>query len=70
MKPLPDKANCLSSFHKVRRGHMKVDKDKFDALLGRLMSTPPQLGKAIKGKAGNIKPIVPATPPPSTPHKA
>jgi hypothetical protein len=28
---------------------MKVDKDKFDALLGRLLQTPPQEGKTIKG---------------------
>jgi hypothetical protein len=49
---------------------MKVDKDQFDALLGRLMSAPPQEGKTIKGTAGNIKPIIPVTLPPSVPHKA
>ena len=40
---------------------MKVDKQKFDALLGRLMSTPPQPAKTIKteGKAGKIVPAIP-----------
>lgn len=27
---------------------MKIDKDKFDALLGRLLTTPPQPAKSIK----------------------
>jgi hypothetical protein len=49
---------------------MRVDKDKFDALLGRMMQTPPQEGKTIKGEAGNVHPIVPPTPPKSTPRKA
>ena len=46
---------------------MKVDKEKFDALLGRLMQTPPQTAKTIKpeGKAGSILPK-----PQSTPRKA
>jgi hypothetical protein len=47
---------------------MKVDKDKFDALLGRLMSTPPQPAKTIKPE-GKMREIIP-TPPPSTPRKA
>jgi hypothetical protein len=49
---------------------MKVDKDKFDTLLGRLISAPPQQGKTIKGIAGNVKPIVSPTPPKSTLRKA
>ena len=46
---------------------LKVDKEKFDALLGRLMQTPPQTAKTIKpeGKAGSILPK-----PQSTPRKA
>ena len=39
---------------------MKVDKDKFDALLGRLLKQQPEKTQAIKGKPGNLKPIVPA----------
>jgi hypothetical protein len=48
---------------------MKVDKEQFDALLGRLMSAQPQPAKTIKpgGKAGKI---IPAIPSPSTPRKA
>ena len=48
---------------------MKVDKDKFDALLGKLMRTPPHPAKTIKteGKRGKI---VPAISPQSTPRKA
>lgn len=48
---------------------MKVDKDKFDALLGKLMQTPPQPAKSIEtqGKAGKI---IPATASQSTPRKA
>jgi hypothetical protein len=48
---------------------MKVDKEKFDALLGKLMQTPPQPARTIKtqGKAGKI---VPAISPQSTPRKA
>lgn len=47
---------------------MKVDKNKFDALLGKLMQTPPQPAKSIEtqGKAGKI--IPPNQPP--TPRKA
>jgi hypothetical protein len=46
---------------------MKVDKDKFDALLGKLMQTPPETAKTIKpeGKAGSILPK-----PQSAPRKA
>ena len=36
---------------------MKVDKEKFDALLGRLITALPQEGKTIKGTAGNTKPM-------------
>jgi hypothetical protein len=48
---------------------VKVDKNKFDALLGKLMQTPPQPAKSIEtqGKAGKI---VPAISPKSTPRKA
>jgi len=46
-----------------------VSKDQFDALLGRLMKTPPQESKTIKGEPGNLKPIVPVIQP-STPRKA
>lgn len=49
---------------------MKVDKDKFDALLSRLVKAPPQEGKTIKGEPRNIQPIVPAIPSPSVPNKA
>ena len=47
---------------------MKVDKDKFDALLGKLMQTPPQPAKSIEttGKAGKI---IPTNQPPA-PRKA
>ena len=38
---------------------MKVDKDQFDTLLGRLMQTPPQEGQTIKGHPGNKARIVP-----------
>ncbi len=46
---------------------MNVDKDKFDALLGKLMQTPPQPAKSIEtqGKAGKIvPPISPQSTPP------
>jgi hypothetical protein len=47
---------------------MKVDKEKFDALLGKLMHTPPQPAKSIEtqGKAGKIVPSIQ----PPTPRKA
>jgi hypothetical protein len=47
------------------REKMKVDKDKFDALLGKLMQTPPQPAKSIEtqGKAGKIIPASPQTAP-------
>lgn len=48
---------------------LKVDKGKFGALLGRLMSTPPQPAKTIKTEGMTGK-IVPATPPQSAPDKA
>ena len=46
---------------------MKVDKNQFDALLGKLIQSPPEPKSAIKteGKIGKIIP----TPQP-TPHKA
>lgn len=48
---------------------MKVEKEKFDALLHRMMKTPPEPKKAIKieGKAGKI---IPAIRPESEPRKA
>lgn len=47
---------------------MRVDKDQFDALLGKLMRTPPQPESTIEaqGKAGKIVP--PIQPP--APRKA
>lgn len=48
---------------------MKVDKEKFDTLLGRLMTTPPQPAKTIKTE-GKTREIIPSTPPPSIPRKA
>jgi hypothetical protein len=48
---------------------MKVDKDQFDALLGKLMQAPPQPSKDIKGQPGNLKPIL-SKPAPSEPRKA
>jgi hypothetical protein len=46
---------------------MKVEKDKFDALLGKMMKAQPETAKTIKpqGKAGSILPK-----PQSTPNKA
>jgi len=47
---------------------LKVDKDKFDTLLSKLMRTPPEPAKAIEtqGKAGKIIPPIPQ----SAPRKA
>ena len=47
---------------------ISVDKSQFDALLGKLMQTPPQPEKSldIMGKAGKIVPPIQR----STPHKA
>ena len=47
---------------------MKVDKERFDVLLGKLMHTPPQPAESIEtqGKAGKI---VAAFSPKSTPRK-
>jgi hypothetical protein len=41
---------------------MKVDKEKFDALLHRMMSTPPEKTATIKSekKAGKIIPFKPS----------
>jgi hypothetical protein len=46
------------------RGTMKVNKDQFDALLGKLMQTPPQPATSIKtqGKAGKIIPAAKPAP--------
>jgi hypothetical protein len=49
---------------------MKVDKEKFDGLLGKLMQTPPQERKTIKGEPGNVQPIVSPIPSQSIPRKA
>jgi hypothetical protein len=38
---------------------MKVDKEKFDALLGQLLKQKPEKTQVIKGTPGNLKPIVP-----------
>jgi hypothetical protein len=38
---------------------MKVDKAQFDALLKRMIDTQPEKTKAIKGKPGTLKSIVP-----------
>jgi hypothetical protein len=46
---------------------MKVDKDKFDTLLGRLLKQKPEKTQTIKGTTGNLKPIVPK-PTPSEPR--
>lgn len=48
---------------------MKVNKDQFDALLGKLMQAPPEPRQGIvtTGKAGKI---IPAIPQPSEPRKA
>jgi hypothetical protein len=48
---------------------MKVDKDKFDALLGSLITAPPQPAKTIK-TGGKTREIIPSTPQPSVPRKA
>ena len=48
---------------------MKVDKDKFDALLGKLMQAPPQPAKSIKTQ-GKVGKIMPAISPKSVPRKA
>jgi hypothetical protein len=43
---------------------MKVEKDKFDAVLGKLLKTKPKPKKEIKtsGKRGSKKPIMPPHP--------
>jgi hypothetical protein len=46
---------------------MKVDKEKFDSLLGRLLKQKPQTAQAIKGKPGERGPIIPK-PRPSEPR--
>jgi hypothetical protein len=46
---------------------MKVDKDKFDALLGRLLKQNPEKTKEIKGEPKKREPIIPK-PRPSEPR--
>ena len=48
---------------------MKVNKDQFDALLHRMMQTPPEPKKTIRteGIKGSKEPLIP---PASTPRKA
>ena len=48
---------------------MKVDKNKFDTLLHRMMQSPPEPAKGIEteGIKGSKAPLIP---PPSTPRKA
>ena len=38
---------------------MKVDKSQFDDLLQRMLNQEPEKTTAIKGKAGNLDPIIP-----------
>lgn len=51
---------------------MKVSKEKFDALLHRMMHAPPESAKTIKGerKAGKIIPALKPENQPSEPRKA
>jgi hypothetical protein len=42
---------------------MKVDKDQFDALLGRLLQQKPEKTQVIKGTPGGRSPIIPKTRP-------
>ena len=46
-----------------------VNKEEFDALLGKMMSAPPEPKASIK-TTGKIGKIIPATSQPSVPHKA
>jgi len=46
---------------------MKVDKDKFDSLLERLLKQKPEKTQVIKGKPGERSPIIPK-PQPSEPR--
>jgi hypothetical protein len=39
---------------------MKVEKDQFDALLQKMLKQSPEKTSAIKGKPGNLEPIIPA----------
>jgi len=43
---------------------IKVEKDQFDALLGRMLREPPEKTQAIKGQPGNLTPIIPPKPTP------
>ena len=38
---------------------MKVEKEKFDDLLQRMLKQEPEKTSAIKGKTGNLEPIIP-----------
>ena len=38
---------------------MKVEKEQFDALLERMLQQKPEKTSEIKGKRGNLEPIVP-----------
>jgi hypothetical protein len=52
---------------------MKVRKEKFDELLQQMLKQKPEKTTAIKGKPGNLEPIIPApkpSAPRSAPHKA
>jgi hypothetical protein len=46
---------------------MKVDKDKFDSLLGQLLKQRPEKTQVIKGTPGGRSPIIPK-PRPSEPR--
>ena len=39
---------------------MQVEKDQFDALLQKMLKQKPEKTSAIKGKPGNLEPIIPA----------
>ena len=51
---------------------MQVDKDQFDALLHRMVQSPPEAARTIKGegKAGRIIPAPKPETQPSEPRKA
>jgi len=46
---------------------MKVDKDKFDVLLGKLLKQKPEKTQVIKGNPGERSPII-SKPQPSEPQ--
>lgn len=47
---------------------MKVDKNKFDALLQRLLKQKPEKTQTIKGEPNRREPIIPPKPRPSEPR--